>query len=93
MLITNSLVLAFYASNSPASLSILDVAAQLAASTPFLIVVQVGLTNRYRIPRTSNGHDESLVVLTTQEGMTFRAGLRAGPRTRRSVGIAYSPSL
>ncbi|KAF8547537.1 hypothetical protein OG21DRAFT_1517248 [Imleria badia] len=64
---TNILVFALYISNSPASLPMLDVGSQIAALTPLLIVVQVGLTGRYRILKTG----PATTALMTQDGISF----------------------
>jgi len=73
MLATNIAILALYASKSPTSFAILDVASQLAGLVPFLIVVQVGLTGRYHIPPISSVGSSSTAIIT-QDGMIFRAG-------------------
>jgi len=76
--VTNIVMLALYTSNAPVSLAGLDVASQLVALTPLLIVVQVGLTGRYRIPNV----DSSRTLLTAQDEITFRVGL---PREQDSL--------
>ncbi|KAF8557712.1 hypothetical protein OG21DRAFT_1504964 [Imleria badia] len=64
---TNILVFVLYISNSPAALPMLDVASQIATLTPLLIIVQVGLTGRYRILRT----DSPTTALMTHDGISF----------------------
>ncbi|KAF8547538.1 hypothetical protein OG21DRAFT_1501516 [Imleria badia] len=64
----NVVVLALFASNSPATLSGMDVAAQLVALTPLLIVVQVGQTEQYLI---SSGNC-SKTLSTAQNEMSFQ---------------------
>jgi len=76
--VTNIVMLALYTSNAPVSLAGLDVASQLVALTPLLIVVQVGLTGRYRIPNV----DSSRTLLTARDEITFRVGL---PREQDSL--------
>jgi len=84
----NIFVLVIYASNSPASVTALDVASQLAALTPLLIVVQAGLTGRYHVPHG----DFSNKVSTAQDQITFRVGTPRDQESWRAPSTSRSPS-
>ncbi|KAG6374626.1 hypothetical protein JVT61DRAFT_3989 [Boletus reticuloceps] len=75
--IANAIMLAMFASNNPASLFVMDVAAQVTALTPLLIVVQVGHIGQDRISTT----DLSKMVPKAQDVITFRAGQDSLPDT------------
>jgi hypothetical protein len=68
--VTNAAMFALFASDSPAALSGMDVASQLIAMAPLLIVVQVGQTARHRDP----AGDAMKTLNTAHSEMIFRAG-------------------
>ena len=53
------------------------------ALTPLLIVVQVGLTDRYHIP----SDDGSKRVLAAQDKITFRAGVSGERDSRQDIEL------
>ncbi|KAI9573383.1 hypothetical protein HD554DRAFT_2264339 [Boletus coccyginus] len=66
------IALVLYALNSPGFLIGVDIASQLATLTPFLIVVQVGLTGQHRFSR---GDYPRTVPTAQDEIMAFRVGI------------------
>ncbi|KAF8547539.1 hypothetical protein OG21DRAFT_1517252 [Imleria badia] len=85
--VTNAVVLALFASNSPAALSGMDVAAQLIVLTPLLIMVQAGRTSRDHV---ASG-DFSKMAFTAQDNIIFREGI-PGDSGQDQIALSRRPN-
>ncbi|KAF8554857.1 hypothetical protein OG21DRAFT_1496686 [Imleria badia] len=81
--VTAVAVLALSVTNSLAVFSVVDVASQLTALMPFLIVVQVAQTGRSHIPSS----DFSKTVLTTKDGITYRGGVSGEQASQQDLAL------
>jgi hypothetical protein len=79
--VAGTVVLALYA--NPAALTGLDVATQLVALAPLLIVVQLGLTGQTRIPQGNS----SKTAPTVQDEIIFRSGIPQEQDSRNDLKL------